>query len=362
MVRNGNLRIVAALTRFLTLSGLVLVGILSSCSSIRMVEMQTLMPAAITFPESVEKVMIIDNTVQQPDSVGHLYINKAGESKMIKLPSDSLCYDFYQALAGALAESPVFEDVLICLDTIRRDSRYYVVEPFNKYEIRHLCEKYNVDALISIDKFVCNTVYYDDNRFNSLMGDNIMAIIHIELKALWNNQEKPSDVTQTDTLRWDYDFEFVLDDDSPQYLLENLKYATHLLADYMGDKARKWFVPYWIDSKRYYYTSPMSAWKRASVYASAEKWSEAAEEWNAILQKTTKWEQKAKLLSNLAVCSEMTGDIPGAVSLAEQSYELFKSNVGEDNEHTVLQKKLFDLLQTRLKNDETISQQFHENN
>ena len=54
-------------------------GLLSACSTINYVGIETYNPAEVTFPENVAKVLIVNNAVPQPEDAGYtLCGEKAG--------------------------------------------------------------------------------------------------------------------------------------------------------------------------------------------------------------------------------------------------------------------------------------------
>ena len=46
-------------------------GLLSACSTINYVGIETYNPAEVTFPENVAKVLIVNNAVPQPEDAGY---------------------------------------------------------------------------------------------------------------------------------------------------------------------------------------------------------------------------------------------------------------------------------------------------
>ena len=48
-------------------------GLLSACSTINYVGIETYNPAEVTFPENVAKVLIVNNAVPQPEDAGYEY-------------------------------------------------------------------------------------------------------------------------------------------------------------------------------------------------------------------------------------------------------------------------------------------------
>ena len=76
---------------------------LMSCQSYRLVGIETINPAAITFPPDIKKVMIVNNSAQQPDGFG--YTVAKFQEETIPVSADSMAHHFCVALGKAIAES-----------------------------------------------------------------------------------------------------------------------------------------------------------------------------------------------------------------------------------------------------------------
>lgn len=347
----------------LVLWGVLFWGVLFfiSCSSIKSIEVETYNPASITFPPEVKTILIVNNSAQQPDGIGHWYIRSKGDDSVMFVSADSTAYDFCFWLGKNMAESPVFDDVRISNDTLRRDSVFYDKRPFSKAEVEILCDRYGVDALLSLDHLAFLTKV-SENEFAGLPpGRSVRVGLSGELRALWPGQQEVYSFPFVDSLSWNGSESFYYDSYIEVYALPDVEYAMRYLSGVMGEKMHAYFVPYWSFTNRWYYTSFSSEWKRGSVYAAANKWKEAAAFWEPLLAGTSKWKSKARLLSNLALCNEMTGNFEKAISYAEESGRLFEENTGEDGVYTKLQKKYLEVLKERAKNDMALSRQLREN-
>ena len=333
-----------------------------SCRPMRIVDIETYNPSAITFPPEVKTVMIVNNSAQQPDGVGHRYTSKIKGDSIISVSADSTAYTFCMALGKAIAESPLFVDVRICEDTLRRDSIFYNIEPFSIGEVDMFCRDYDVDALIALDKVFFKTTYYD-KEMAIVHGNTISAMISGELRVLWPGQKDAYKVPFQDSLSWtiDSDGYFYYSDIEKEVLMQSyIKSAMLYISEVVGRKIHTSVVPHWSEDNRWYYTNISSVWKSGSVYAAAAKWSEAEKIWEPLYKKSDKWKHKARLSSNLALCNEMKGDLEKAVEYAKISYDLFKEHDKEDSTFINLQKAYIDILDKRKQEDGLLSKQLQE--
>jgi hypothetical protein len=305
--------------------------------------------------------MLVNNSAQQPDCSGHILLRSDGSQGRLCVKSDSVAYDFCQSLGCNIAEAPLFDDVRICDDTMRYDSLFSFSTHFLLSEVPELCDKYNVDAIISLDRFVCNTVYEEPRLGSLLQGDNVRVVIQMELRALWKGQESAISIELSDTLQWNYEFDYYMLAEHRRNREKNIKRALHYLADYMGQNSKVNFIPWWNNETRWYYSGNASTWKNASSLTAAERWNEALTAWNSILAATDKWQLRARLTSNIALCNEMCGNIDKALEAATETYRLFNSNLGKDDNLTQLQKKYIEMLEARIAKETALTNQLREN-
>jgi len=311
-------------------------------------------PAIITFPPEIRTVMIVNNAAQQPDNIGHLNYQSNADSTL-SISTDSMAYFFCHALGTAIAESPLYDDVRLCDDAFRSDSIFNMIRPFTASKVEAICDEYDVDALISLDKLYFKTVL-----FNTLVYRmNFMTVEIIgELRMLYPRSQVAHTVPFTDSIRLSY-----IDMYYPYYVdftIQDAKDAMRFLSEYTGENMKKYFVPYWISDKRWYYTNISAGWKRAAAYAGSEKWEAAANEWHYLYGATSKWRPKALLASNLALYHEITGDFNKAIEYAEIAYKFFEENVSEDDRHRKKQYEYLELLRERAEDDKKLSQQLRE--
>ena len=329
-----------------------------SCQSYRTIEIATYNPAIITFPPEIKTVMIVNNAAQQPDTSIYQNESEPTPESLLSLSADSMAYIFCLSLGKAIAESPVFDDVRLCEDTIRTDSAFLISRPFTQDDVKKLCNDYNVDALISLDKFYFKTfsLKWPNNLYSN--WSFLTVIVTGELKALYPGYSTAQTIPFTDSLQWTreesiYYREIVA-------FAEEIQIVMRYFSDYIGEKMNKHFVPYWDDDKRWYYTHISSEWKRASAYVIAEKWEEAVGEWRPLFDKVKKWKKKAELASNLALYYEIKGDFHKAIEYAEIANSLFITNTDEDDYIRLRQQTYLETLIKRAEDDEILSIQLRE--
>jgi hypothetical protein len=336
--------------------------VLLSCGSIKSIGVETCHPAAVTFPPGVKTLMLVNNAAQQPDGVGHRYIRSHTEDSTLSVPTGGMAKEFCVSLGRYLADAPVFHDVRICEDTLRRDSVFYDPRPFSAHRVAELCEGYGVDGLISLERMFFITDVFESRPNDHFVGNSIHLQIRGELRALWPSQQEVYAFPFSDSLKWygteaDDAWDFLAVAEEP-----DVQEAMRYLLEVVAEKMQRNFVPYWSSEYRWYYTEIASGWKRGSAYADAGKWEEALAAWELLLPATTKPRARARLYANMALCHEMTGDFEKAMDCAEQSVRLFRDSSGEESDYTKLQDRYVEVLKERAGDERLLSRQLRENN
>ena len=77
---------------------LSIVCLLSACSTIEYIGIETYNPAEVTFPKSVGKVLIVNNAVPQPDNAGYTYNLYGTVQDTARARADSALFDACRSL------------------------------------------------------------------------------------------------------------------------------------------------------------------------------------------------------------------------------------------------------------------------
>lgn len=107
-------------------------GLLSACSTINYVGIETYNPAEVTFPENVAKVLIVNNAVPQPEDAGYEYTLQGEKQDTCKAKADSALFDACRTLGEAIVEASYFNDVLLYHDGFERINRRFWIRNLPK--------------------------------------------------------------------------------------------------------------------------------------------------------------------------------------------------------------------------------------
>ena len=97
-----------------------------------------------------------------------------------------------------------------------------------------------------------------------------------------------------------------------------------------------------------------------TAYALSDKWEEAASRWKHVYENSSRWKERAKAASNLALFYEMKTQLKDAYDWAAKSYEIFNNKKGEDYNYTKMQRLYVEALGKRIRSDQKLNKQFGE--
>ena len=296
---------------------IILLGffLLYSCSSIHYMDIQTLVPAQISYPDSVKKLLIVNNAVPQSSKMGYDYNLNRIRQDTARIYTDSALMVAARSLGETIAGSPYYDDIRLYEVPYNTGGEFLKDSKLKQEEVQKLCSLNGTDAIISIDHLYFKVTRYGNafRRFSYDFNEEMQIIFSGIVRSYTPESEKPlSTFHMSDSIYW-YDFD--------GYIL----YA----ADYMGTGAARYFYPNWINENRLYFKSSGSSWKQASAYASAQRWGDALAEWLRIYDKTSSWKKQAKLATNIALGYELTDQLKEAGEWLQKAVDLYQKNEKE---------------------------------
>ncbi|GAB6010501.1 DUF6340 family protein [Viscerimonas tarda] len=291
---------------------------LSSCSTIETIRISVEKPAQVTLPPSIRSIVIVNNAVQQPDSIGYTIVNGKGEDDVV-VPSDSLNAInnmLTQALAQFMDDEKFFDKVTLFDKPLRTDNVFLAETLIDDTTIQRIAAETGADAVVSLDRFLTKIILIKQARYHTNLS---MLEVKIQAKfRVYSNEGKlmGPPVSFNDTLYWN---------DANEYVpFPGMKEGLKQAALHTADKMVPMFIPYWMEQNRWYYTNSGGKMMKATQYAVANKWKEAALIWGEVYETEESSVRRAKLASNIALANEMLDDVENAMNWANISYNLFE--------------------------------------
>jgi hypothetical protein len=317
-------------------------------------EIETYNPSEITYPEHIRKVLLVNNAAPQPSDVGYVFHLFGVAQHVGKVETDSALFDACRALGTAIAETDFFDDVLFFHEETNKDNSLKLTPE----EVNALCGETETDAIISFDRLLFDM----QKEIVTLSEGYVIGSIRIDVKGIARSylpgKINPAiTVLVSDSIFW---LEDAYTPEELDLLLPAPEEALRVAGKYIGSKLHPLFVPHWENEMRWYFTGSAARWKEATVYATSGKWEKASERWQYIYNSSSRWSDKAKSASNLALASEIAGRPEKALEWAKIAHKLFDSKKGSESSHTQMLQLSVETLEKRILNDKKLNLQFGE--
>ena len=342
---------------------LIILLINSSCSSIYRFSIDVQEPAAVTLPVSAQNVLILDNTVIQPNDYG---IERTLDGQPIRvdypLSLDSMVWLSIDEITNVLNESGFFNSVAIYKEPLRTDAEWFSVPNLSTEDQDDFYNMDNFDAL-----FVINRLFFfikeDVKAFKTgAFSLEPLAFLDLRIDGIINcsmytygNENPLVSFTVSDSLI----AESTVRNDSlllfktiPEYVLEELSRI-------LGNQAAQRFIPAWKTKERALFSGHGARIKEAVGYAANRQWANAEKIWIVELEKKTKPVDRAKISFNIAVANEMQDRIEQALIWAQKAREHLKDlNTGNESTITELTDAYISELERRIQNNHLLDLQW----
>lgn len=287
----------------------VWMGVLTSCTSLEVLSFDQLNPAKINYPESISHVAVVNNMPEIPEyrkpgviTLGEL--NAPGEKSA-------------EMLAGALADSKYFDQVMIC-DSVVHPANGAV--SFSQAEIARLTSGLDADLIFSLDRITVHT------RKEELYYPGLAApwpVLRMQVESV-ASVYVPSRVAPVQVLAVadsaDYDIQMLSSD--KQLLEEGTRLAVAGLYQKM--------VPYWSKTDRLYYSGGTVEMRDAAIYVKEHDWEQACVQWKLLFERSRSKRMKFRAAFNLALGNEMQGDLQEAMNWLKKAYGQIETGSEEE--------------------------------
>lgn len=280
---------------------------LASCGSLETLSFDQLNPASYSFPRQVRNVAVINRMPPIAEAKANLVTlgDSDGDGKMST-----------EALASALADSKYFNKVVLC------DSALYAPgqQSLSPETVGELTDGLDADMLISLERVLIQKARYDLLYSGAGMP---WPVVRVKVTPVINlympSREKPVRmVYRTDSLEWNVD-----DVISDRAMLK-------MAASFAAQIASHELVPYWTSADRFYYAGGSSEMRDAVVWVKEDQWNKAYDVWKSLFDASKSEKVKLKTAFNLALASEMTGQIEQAETWMAEAKKRLKSGTREE--------------------------------
>jgi hypothetical protein len=287
-------------------------------------------PAPVTLPPNARTAAVVNRTRVADETKTIDAIHKA-----MSLETNNLQKDGARASMSGLA------------DELMKNNRFTVVKPLDKLDLRSygagvfpsampwdtvekICRDNNTDLLFSLELF--------DAETKGIVGSTALGAVVGNVPGL-TQQVNMTTVVRTGWRIYDPSSRNILD----EYILSrdfafrgNPVAAASAIMGHkeevikVGNQAGQAYayriVPYSVRVSRFYYVRGSSNFTIATRMARTGNWDGAAKLWQ---QETTNTSRKAagRACYNMAIISEINGDLNGAITWAQKAYEMYNNRL-----------------------------------
>ncbi len=328
----------------------------SSCASTNLVHISVLQPAPITLPPYVKNVVVVNRTEVSKKSNVFNVVNKA-----FSLESPNLDREGSQAtitaLSNELKKNNRFDEVTLLTNTsLTTDAPGMFPARLAWDSVEKYCSENNADALFSLELFDTRSqIDYSVNKttIKTVLG-NIPAVeqqanMNTIVNAGWRIYDvRGKNILDEKAIRRNIMFHGRgINPLLAAQALTDRREAVKQVGNIAGHDYAFDIIPLWTRVTRDYYVRGSGNFKIATRKARTGNWDGAAKLWQ---QEVTNSKRKiaGRACYNMAIISEINGDVDAAIQWAQKSYENY-------NNHLAL--SYINLLKNRKINDSILQDQ-----
>jgi hypothetical protein len=342
------------MTKFIFAPLILFAVLLSSCTSMLYTSIDVLRPAKVTFDKDASNLLILNNSVSQPESYGHTVELSGDKKKNVSVNTDSLAIFCLSVLNEEFQKNEFFHVTQLNLSSVNVGNSFLSAKMPLMDTLKFMSQLYNADVVLSLDKIKVNdrlADYYDNE------GNYFYALLEANYETTWSvsypKLNKSQSYTFKDTIYWDaesYQRKNALD------ALPNRYNALIDGALYVGQNMMKKLVPWWDKEDRYFFNINNKVVKQGLDSVYVKNWNAAIENWKNGLAKSNIPTQ-AKMLHNMAVAYEISGDMPKAIETIKKSLAVYETASVMDYNHYLTIYQYGESLEKRKKEVENINLQ-----
>lgn len=293
----------------------------------------------ISITDSIQSVTIVNRSISpefknyDADSLQNSFFIKNFRVKSLVL--DSVASDTtIKVMGDLLFNSQRFDIVIPQNCTLKRNTPNSIKQtPLSWDVVSEICDTFKTDALLVLEdvSMYVNTGYGSrygyDNNYN--MVKLYRASIDFYSRFHWRmyypkKKQIVLDIDKNqDTLYWDSSEALLL---KTFEKIPTVKIAAIETGIYSAKKLAGLITPEWKEVTRFYYAVKNKAIDQSILLASDGNWNGALQNWLSFVQEGNS-SQRGKVMLNVALAYEMTGDLDKAIEWSKKSIQIYYREV-----------------------------------
>ncbi|GAE16951.1 DUF6340 family protein [Bacteroides pyogenes] len=299
--------------------------LLTGCESMKVISIDYMQPAEISFPNQLRKVGIVNNTAKTPDN------------KMIAEPEDpqeeymeisrEVAYAngdpriATESLAEEIAYRNYFDKVVICDSALRANDRFLRESTLSEEEVKALTSDLDVDCIIALENLQIKAVKTVSflPQYGFLGTVNVKAYPTVSI-YLPERKTPLSTLTPSDSIFWE-DIR-VSEIKAKQFISDSQ--IIEEASEFAGTIPVNQLIPFWKKADRYIYTGGSAPMRDAAIHVKENNWDKACELWKKMYNKTTSKKKKMQNAINIAVHYELKDSLDLAEEWMTKAQDIAK--------------------------------------
>ena len=327
-----------------------LFALLTSCVSMGKISIQVSTPPQRAIPNDIQSIVLMNRSMtsafknlNQDSLENELVSNRLVLNELLL---DSMAADTtLQVLGNALYESGRFDVVIPLQRNLPNTNVSYLTNsPSLKLsQVKQVCDEFKADALLTLENFYENVSTSYQIGYGNVseygVSKEYVIFVQIAFHSKWKLYQpgeklKVASFEVKDTIFWDRSGPSL---QATYEKIPTIKEALLNGAMENGQILASYISPVWKQQSRSYFITKNNEADKGVTLLKDNKWKEARDIW---LKFTTSSSAtfRSQIEFNLALASEMNGDLNEAVEWAQKSYKTKYSKAAED--YLKLLKKL----------------------
>jgi hypothetical protein len=303
--------------------------IFSSCASTQLVHISVLQPAPVTLPPYIKNVVVVNRTAVSKKSTIFNVVDKVVSLETPDLDNEG-SLSTITGLADELKKNNRFSEVNLLTDTdLSTDVPGLFPSPLSWDSVEKYCDENNADALFCLELFdTHSSIDYSVNKTTAKtpLGNIPLIEQQANMRTIVNAGWRIYDVREKNILdqvaisrNIMYHSRGINPLLAARALIER-KEAVKEVGNMAGHAYAFRLIPLWKRVTRDYYVRGNDNFKIGTRKARTGNWDGAAKLWQAETN-NPKSKIAGRACYNMAIISEINGDLDTAIDWAQKSYE-----------------------------------------
>lgn len=288
--------------------------------------LDVLRPARKSFVKNINNLLIVNNSIKQPDDFGHSLVlygsNRGNQSIDLSGAAKSVLF----AATKEFDYSGLFSSVGL-VEYSLANGTFFAGNSLSHETVDSLCKQYGADALLSLDRVIIydlQEAFLDENY-------NHQVVFEVFATTMWTfsfTDGTIQSLSRSDTLYWEgnsYNSSLALQQ------LPDRQTALMDVAEYAGEQFAKQYLPQWETVDRYLYENSNDLIQIGLTKFTHRQWNDAIDIWQQAYddaigkgrKSKTDYQTRAYAAANIAVAQEICDNLSAAQQWAKSSAEAF---------------------------------------